>query len=214
VGVSEGTTAPRVAGATATNPTAQESNVSIEFALSTVDGLTRLQQDGEGHLDIGRYSMAIIPQFRAKYEGLTRDAGFKTLASESRNLALMQPSLVFRGGKEPKSNETIGFFVEVTPVRSTDRGIEYKVSVKRSLPEISPTNEMHVASQNFDETVTLPPHSGLAIAGLLPRKPLVEGEEELYKANILKALLDPAFQRGDEEFVILINPRFHPPQTP
>ncbi|MDZ4678037.1 MAG: hypothetical protein SGI74_11090 [Oligoflexia bacterium] len=203
----------KVLDATATNPGAQEANVNIEFALSNADTLGRFQQDAEGNLEIGRHSMAVISQFKTKHDSVIRDGGFKHIAHETRNLILAQPSLVFRGGKEPKSNEAIGFFVEVTPVRTSERGTEYKVSVKRSLPEVTAT-EVRVVSTNYDETVTLAPQAGIIIAGLLPRKTIIEGEEELYKANVLKALLDPAFQRGDAEFIILIYPQFQNTHTP
>jgi hypothetical protein len=121
-----------------------------------------------------------------------------------------QPSLVFRGGKEPKSNEAIGFFVEVTPTHNADRGMVYKVSIKRSLPEVQPTGEIKITSQNFDEDITIPNGSGAVIAGLLPRKTMLEGEDDLYKTNILKALLDPAFQKGENEFIIIVSPNLSP----
>jgi len=191
---------------------AEASLVQVEFVLVTRDIMDRLSQESDSHLDVGRYSVAIVPQFKAKYDAVKNEAGFVSLASESRNLAMNQPSLVFRGGKEPKSNETIGFYVEVTPVKQSDRGTDYKISIKRSLPDIQATGEFKIASQSFEESATVPHNSAMLFAGLLPRKQqLVEGEDELYRNNILKAFLEPAFEKGDEEFLVVLNLRFNEP---
>jgi hypothetical protein len=183
-------------------------SVLIEFMLVSREALEKLAQVSDGRIEIGRYSVAAIPQYKTRIENLGQ--GFQNLASESRGLTTGSPSLVFRGGKEPKSNEEIGFFIEVTPVRQSERAGEYKISMKRSLPEFTPTGEIRVQTQNVDEMVILAHGSALAVGGLLPRKPLVEGEDALYRTNILKAFLEPAFQRGDEEFVVFISPQINP----
>lgn len=209
VGNTEAPPPPAVADAgagSARTASADPTSVRIEFASLNREALERLVQEADGRLEIGRYSMASIAHFHTHYEQAAKSGGFQSLSAESRSLTLGQPSLVFRGGKEPKSNDTIGFFVEVTALKRSDRGFDYKISIKRSLPEVSPTGEIKVVSQNFDESVTLPASGAVAIAGLLPRKILVQGEDELYANNILKPLIDPAFQKGDAEFVVLIHP--------
>jgi hypothetical protein len=206
-----GESAGAAASTTAKAETQEASNVMIEFSLVSRDALEKLAQDSEGTVDIGRYSMGLVPQFKNKYQAAKADSGFKSLASETRGLTLGQSTLVFRGGKEPKTNETMGFFVDITPSRQAEHGTEYKLSIKRTLPEILPTGELKMASQNFDETLNVPHGDGVVIAGLLPRKQLVPGEDELYKSNILRALLDPGFQQGTDEFVVIINPHFSEP---
>ncbi len=190
-------------------PAAQPENsgFQIDFTLASREGLEKLGQDSDRRLEVGVYGMAIVPQFKAHLDALIASGTFRSLAVENRNLAPSQPSLVFRGGKEPKSNDAIGFYVEVTPARQNERNSEFKISIKRSLPEVSPTGEIKIVSQNFpDETVVLPRGYGVAIAGVLPRKNLYEGEDDLYKTNVLKALLEPAFQKGEEEFILMIYP--------
>jgi hypothetical protein len=180
--------------------------VTVEFDLATKDVMERLSQEGEGHLDIGNYSASVVPHFKPKYDGVHGDSGFRPLGSDSKTLNMGQPSVVFLGGKEPKNGDEIGFFVEVTPVHTTERGMEYKISIKRSLPEFSSTGESKVSSQEFEQSIVIPREWGVVIAGLLPRKPLIEGEDKLYETNVLKALSDPAFQKGDDEFLLILNP--------
>jgi len=188
----------------------QESNLNIRFILLGHELIDRLSQDGEGHLEVGRYSMSIVPNIKSKVEGISSEKNFSELGADTRDLTVSQPSLVFRGGKEPKSNEAIGFFVEVTPTRNVDKSVEYKLSIKRSLPDAQPGEEVKVTSQPFDESVIIPNGSAAIIAGLLPRKTILEGEEALYQTNILKALLDPAFQKGESEFIIIVSPNLSP----
>ena len=187
----------------------EPSSTQIEFDLVSKDLMGRLSQESDSPLDVGRYTIAVVPQFKNKYDAVKGDAGFKQLAVESRNLAMGQPSLVFRGGKEPKSNETIGFWVELTPSRNTERGVEYKISIKRSLPDITSSGDFKVNTQSFEETITIPPESAVIFAGLLPRKQIVDGEDELYKGNVMSPFLEPAFEKGDEEFLIIVNPHFN-----
>ena len=117
-------------------------------------------------------------------------------------------SLVSGFGVEKSLNQMrpIGFFIDVTPVSPIERGMDYKISVKRSLPEMLPGGDIRVNSQNYEATLNVPHNGAVVISGLLPRKQIVEGEDELYKPNILKALLDAAFVKGDEEFTVIIQP--------
>ena len=76
--------------------------------------------------------------------------------------------------------------------------MEYKISIKRSLPDIQPTGEFKVSTpQPFEgKTVTVLPGGAVLFAGLLPRKQqLVEGEDDPYSGNILRAFLNPATPR-------------------
>lgn len=190
----------------ASKPATQESTMSVRFASASREAIDRLNIESEGRLEIGRYSAAVVPQFKTRLEALNSERGFRTLAQDSRPLTSGQTALVFRGGKEPKSNETIGLFVEITALRANERGHDYRISIKRSLPELQANNELKVVSQSFDESVAIPSLSALAIAGLLNRKALMEGEDELYKGNILKILTEPSFQKGDEEFILILQP--------
>jgi hypothetical protein len=186
------------------SPATEATSVSVAFDLVNRDVMERMSQEGEGTLEIGRYSVSVVPQFKTKYDAVKSDTNFHSLTVETKSLTTSQPSLVFGGGKEPKTNDAIGFFVEITPTRMTERGMEYRTSIKRSLPELTTPTEVKVASQNFDDTLVIPMGSGVVIAGLLPRKNLAEGEDELYKNNILRALIDPEFQKGDSEFLIVL----------
>jgi hypothetical protein len=196
---------PAVAASPTPATATEATTVSVGFDMVNKEVMERLSQEGEGRLEIGRYSVTVVPQFKSKYDGVKSDTNFHHLSEESKALAVSEPSLVFGGGKEPKTNDAIGFFVEITPTRMTERGMEYRTSIKRSLPELSSTNEVKVTSQNFDDTLVIPIGSGVVIAGLLPRKSMAEGEDELYKNNILRALVDPDFQKGENEFLIVLN---------
>ena len=74
------------------------------------------------------------------------------------------------------------------------------------MPDALPSGEIKISSQPFDENVTIPAAAALILAGTLARKDLAPGEDDLYKNNILKALLDPSFKSGDSEFILLIHP--------
>ena len=161
-----------VAEATANNTNSESPSLNISFIMIGRELIEKLTQDGDGHVEVGKYSMSIVPNIKTKYDSVSSEKGFAELGSETRDVTPSQPSLVFRGGKEPKSNEAIGFFVETTPLRTTDNGMEYKLSIKRSLPEVQPSGEVKVVSQPFDENVVIPNGSGAVIAGLLPRKTL------------------------------------------
>jgi hypothetical protein len=54
--------------------------------------------------------------------------------------------------------------------------------------------------------MVIPKGSGAIFGGLLPRKAILDGEDKLYETNVLKALLDPNFQKGDTEFLLVLNP--------
>jgi hypothetical protein len=184
----------------------EPTSVRIEFAVLNREALEKISQDGEGHLELGRYSMATLPHFHSHYGQASLIKGFQSLSSESRSLLNGQPSLVFRGGKEPKSGETIGFFIEVTPLKKVERGYDFKISVKRSLPEENATGDQRVNSQSFEETMTIPQGGAVAFSGILPHHELAPNEDELYKNNILKVFLDPTFRSGDSDLFLLIHP--------
>jgi hypothetical protein len=155
--------APEEAVAEKVEPT----SVNVDFDLVTRDGMERMSQEGEGQLDIGTYSVSVVPQFKAKYDGVRADEGFHQLGTDSKSLTISQPSMVFRGGKEPKGNEAIGLYVEVTPQKMVDRGMEFKLSIKRSLPELSGVDDIKVVSQDYDQTMVIPKGWGAVIAKYL-----------------------------------------------
>jgi hypothetical protein len=202
--LSEASIATVVAPAASSEPT----SVRVEFALLNREAIEKFSVEAEGQLEVGKYSVSLIPHFHTHYDQALKLSGFQSLASESRTLVIGQPSVVFRGGKEPKLGDTIGFFIEVTPLKKSERGFEYKISIKRTLPDEQAITEPKINTQRFDETLTLPANSAVALSGTLPRKELVAGEDELYKNNILKVMLDTGFKNGEAEFVLFIYPTF------
>ncbi|MCC6278081.1 MAG: zinc ribbon domain-containing protein [Oligoflexia bacterium] len=179
------------------------SQVSIEFVTFNPEVSEGFNQGAQGRLELGRYALAIQNSEIQKLESMT---GFDSLAQETRKLSQGQSTLVFRGVKEPKSGETLGLYIEITPVRVHEKGADYTVSIKRSLIEgVNPADQKPV-SVNFDESIPIPNGATLAISGLLPRKPMTESEFELYKSSFLKVMGDPDFQSGDKDLVILVRP--------
>jgi hypothetical protein len=58
---------------------------SVDFDLVTQDIMDRMSQEGEGKLEIGTYSVSVVPQFKAKYDALKSEEGFKQLGTESKS---------------------------------------------------------------------------------------------------------------------------------
>jgi hypothetical protein len=80
-----------------------------------------------------------------------------------------------------------------------------RVSLRRSIAETNPTTgEITVVSDGKVETVNLPTGSALAISGSAPHRPVSEPEAEYYQPNLLRIMLDPSYQKGEMELVILI----------
>jgi hypothetical protein len=165
----------------------------------------------QGRLESGRYSMALQG---GDVQKLETSSGFGSLTQETQKLILGQAVLMFRGVKVQKSSETLGLYVDITPTRATERGAEYTISIKRSLAEPTQQGEIKSASVNFDETLTIPNGATLAIAGLIPRRPVSESEYDIYKASFLKIMGDSDFQNGEKDFVLLIKPHFIPAENP
>jgi hypothetical protein len=172
--------------------------LAMEFALLTKDQLDKIQ------LGVGRGGSNIFS--KSQWENVSKSAGFKIMSNESHALTVGQPTLFSQGVQEPRTKENIGFFIEITPTRLTDTNADYKLVIKRALPEVTPQGDLRVISQVFNETVSLAAGQAFGISGLLPRKTLMENEDALYKNNILRALLEPSFQKYEDEFVIMLAP--------
>jgi hypothetical protein len=181
----------------------QEADIETIFALVMREQLGKLDQDGEGRLMPGRHSTSVIPTAATRIQSLTKDGGLKILESENHSIPAGQSSLVFRGSL--KGNDTVGVYVDTSYIRPTDHGFEMRVSLRRSIAETNPTTgEITVVSDGKVETVNLPKGSALAISGSAPHRPVSEPEAEYYQPNLLRIMLDPSYQKGEMELVILI----------
>lgn len=185
--------------AAATAPAAERisNQLRVEFALISRDSLNKV------NLAQGQASSNLVP--RAKYEEVMKDSANQNLASETHSLTAGQTSTIIQGG-QLQNKENIGFTMRVAVVKTTDNSADLRIAITRSLPDVAPTGEVKVISNDFSENVTLGGGQVFAISGLLPRKNILPNEASLYSTNVLRALLDPAFQKFDQEFVIFVSP--------
>ncbi len=183
---------------TATPAEHMTNQLTMAFALASKETTEKLS------LPVGRVGANIIPKI--KYEAAIKEAGFQNLSSETQALNPSQPVKFSQGTQEPRTRENIGFNIDVTLVRLLDTSADYKIQIKRSLPDVSPLGEIRITSQDFLENVTLSMGNVYGISGMLPRKTVLQNEAPLYQTNILRAMLETAFQSSDEEFIIFIVP--------
>ena len=191
-------TAPAPAASLAPTEAKISNQIRVEFALLSKDSLDKL------NLATGQASSNLIA--KNKYEEAMKDTASQNLASESHNMILGQTSTVIQGGQVPRTKENIGINMRITVAKLSDTSADLRIVVTRSLPEVGANGDIKVNSAEFPESITLPAGQVYAISGILPRKNIMPNEDQLYSTNVLRALLDPSFQKFEHEFVIFISP--------
>lgn len=179
-------------------PAKISNQMTVEFALVPKDSMNKLT------LAVGQPSSNLIS--KTKFEEASHDTGFQNLSSESHTLNTGQIVSVNQGIPEPRTKEYIGFMMKITLNRANDTSADYKIQIKRNLPIISQANDIKINSEDFSENINIAAGQVFAISGLLPRKPIMANEEQLYSTNVLRALLEPSFQKFDQEFVVFFTP--------
>ena len=204
IGQVEGLEVAAVATLTSTkNADHGSREIRVDFGLLDRDGIQKFNDIAQGHLEIGRLSTATFNQGKfPSGNSMVKSQG----PAEFGTAQLGQSKVLFSGGREPKSGDPIGFFIEVVPTKKTDDVTDYKISIRVSLPDMA-AGEVKIVSDKWDEGFSLPNGNGFAVAGLLPRKTISDVERDIYADNVLKALLSPEFQKGDDEFVVFVYPR-------
>jgi len=184
------------------------SEVEVHFLKIDQAYLDGFNSDADSRLQIGTASAGIIPNFKSKLDTGIRQNLVENLATETRSIAPNQQSIIFQGGREQKTSDSIGFFVEVYPTKQTDKGVEIKVNVRRVLPDASGGTPQHIVSANFDDTFVIPNGNAAFMGGLLPHdvSARVEMPEQFATIPVLRPLLDKGFQSNTSEFVILVAP--------
>lgn len=172
--------------------------ISVQFYL-----LSKAAAE-KARLTIGGLSSSSVS--KATFNELTKDAASQPMGSESHSLILNMPHSFSQMTQEPKTKGFIGIVIEITALKISDTQGDYKVVFKRSLPEVSPAGELNIATAEFLENISIPAGQIVGVSGLLPRKNLLENEDLLYRGNILRAFLDPEFQKFDKEFVVFFAP--------
>jgi hypothetical protein len=183
-----------------TSATAEKitNKISVQFYTISKENADKM------NLQVGQASANLLQ--KSIFDTLSKDSTSQSLGSENRNLSLNQPTSFSQMSEEPRTKGYIGFLIQVTAVRITDSQADYKINVKRNLPEVSTTGELKIVSADFAENITINQGQVYGITGLLPRKNLYQNEDQLYRGNILRPLTETPFQKFEQEFVIFFIP--------
>lgn len=161
------------------------------------------------------YSMGFVSSLEAKLKSARQDTwvSLESAAPQSQPLIVNQPVVVYRGTRDGATGQNLGLTVEITPTSPTaddsqGQGLPLQLRVTRVLRDPSLTPPIDETTIPNPELFQVPSGSSLFLAGVLPRRPLTENDEQLYRTvNVLKVLTSESFKANITEFVIFIEPR-------
>lgn len=177
--------------------------LQVKFIKASRDAVEKMNQNVDGgRLSVGDVTMGMVQDTATALSSWKTDSGFITLGDESREASMGQPHFFVRGGTDPKTQRTIGLFVDLTLMRKTEDRGEVRVLIRRSLLDESEATPIVL----IDETLNLRFGSGVIVGGMLPRLPQISAEDrDVYNNNRLQVLLDNGFLRGQEEFFVFVS---------
>ncbi len=152
----------------------------------------------------GTLSVGVVTGIQARLTTLRNDNGWRPLESSAfQDMKLNQPSLVFKGLRDPASGANLGFTVQVIPNQEDDQGTFLQVDVLRVLRDTGTATED--LTFPLPEGFTVPKGGAVVIAGALPHRQLHEGEGAIYgTSTILRIMSGESFRSGNTDAVILI----------
>ncbi|MBK9294572.1 MAG: hypothetical protein IPM57_09025 [Oligoflexia bacterium] len=200
--LAEATPTPEPTAVTTTTLTEAADKISNQMSV-------RFYLLGRSAVDKARLVMGALSSnsiTKALYNEIIKEQSSQAMGSETHTLTPNQPTSFSQGTQEPKTKGYIGFVIDVTPIRISEQQGDYKINIRRSLPEVTNTGELRISVADIQENISIQAGSVTAISGLLNRKQLYENEDMLYRGNILRVFLDPEFQKFEQEFVVFFVP--------
>ncbi len=190
--VSEASASPDATAAPSAVDAEISNQITVEFALAPKETMEKLG------LSVGSPGSVVT--------AIKPPRVLQSLSSETHALDQQQQAHFSQISQEPKSRENIGIQIDVFMSHFAVNNADYKINIKRSIPESGTNGEIRVVSQDFSESINIPAGQGFVLSGLIPRKNLTEAEAPLYSSSILRIMLDPGFQKYEQEFIVLISP--------
>lgn len=178
----------------------------VLFYLVSREFADRLTEDSDTRFIVGSASSGIVPNYKTKLESADKSRGaLERLASEDKNVGLNQTSVLFFGGRDSRTSESLGFFVDVTPIRQNEKNIDVRVNIRRTLPNPAGPDARPLVA-NFDDNFSIPFGSAAFIGGILPHDRDTANIDVLRNINVLRPMTEDNFVRQNSEFLILVVP--------
>ncbi len=178
--------------------------LKLVFAELNRGTFAALMGDSRNIASFGVYFAGLLPEQSDKSK--SEFAGVSILDSASDlQIKLNQPIVVFKGSRDPQTEQNMGLTTQITPTFIDEQGAHLQIDIKRSLR--SPTGTAGpMLEENFQEQMILKKGSRGYISGLLPHRVLGYEEARVLSANptILKVLASGDFQSSNSEFVVFI----------
>jgi hypothetical protein len=170
----------------------------IEAQTAFLQDLLNESQQGSGD---GTVSWGV---FQNLDQRLTGSRNWHSLGTPStKPIAINKRNLFF----STMPDQTAGLTVQVIPLARDEAGTRLQVDANRTLRDPAATA---ADSYNFrmPENFTLPKGSALIVTGVLPHRPLSDGETQLYRnLNVLKSMTGDPFRSGATDIAIIVEAR-------